>query len=283
MQSLILNDLRRVDDEPRVLDLRLAEALELSYAPEIRRLIERNRTELETYGGLCCHDINPGSLGGRPGREFWLNEAQAVLICMRSDAPRAAEVRAEIITVFQAYRRGALVPAGPSLTEIGHLFDVKLEPVHRGMALMRDEIAEVRGNVVFLTKRVDDMAPRHDFSANTRRMWVRCVQTFYNGMCPHCRKVKIVRDGVEIKGESHADHFNGRERNKPQDGWLVCVRGNYELANDAQAKDRAKPHFQVFQDNLLQMFGTAAKQSSRKRSRSKTVSSEKQHKMFFID
>lgn len=173
--------------------------------------------------------------------------------------------------------RGSL----PTLDAIGNLFDRKLEPVHRGMAEMRIEIAEVRGNVTFLTKRVDDMAPRHDFTPNTRRIWVCVVWKFYpNGICPCCRRVKIISDRIEIKGTAHADHFNGRERNKPQDGWLVCVGCNYKLEHDAQFKERAKPHFTVFQDNLLQLFGTATKQSSRKRNHSRTISSKQQPDLF---
>ena len=73
--------------EPRVLDLRLAERLEFERPRVIRELITRNQPELETLGGLPCHTANPGAQGGRPGTEYWLNEAQAILICMRSDAP----------------------------------------------------------------------------------------------------------------------------------------------------------------------------------------------------
>jgi hypothetical protein len=282
MQSLAINDLLRVGDDARVLDIRLAEALEFERPRAIRQLIERNDVELEIHGPLPRHVamVDRPQGGGRASTEYWLNEAQAILICMRSDAPRAAEVRAEIIAVFQAWRHGLLVPSVPSLNEIGHLFDTKLEPVHRGMAQMRDEIAEVKGNVVFLSKRVDDMAPRHDFTPNTRRMWVHVVWKFYNGMCPCCRKEKIVFDRIEIKGAAHADHFNGHERNTPQDGWLVGVGCNYRLAKDAQFKERAKPHFLVFQDNLLQMFGTATQQSSRKRSHSKTMRTKQQLDFF---
>jgi hypothetical protein len=72
-----------------VCDLRLAERLEFARPRDIRQLIERNREELERHGGLRYGAANPGSQGGRPSTEYWLNEAQAVLLCMRSDAPRA--------------------------------------------------------------------------------------------------------------------------------------------------------------------------------------------------
>ena len=47
------------------------------------------------YGYAAVPARGPAATG-----KYWLNEAQAILICMRSDAPRAADVRAEIIGVF---------------------------------------------------------------------------------------------------------------------------------------------------------------------------------------
>ena len=63
----------------------------------IRELIERNKSELERYGVLPCHTANSAdALGrGRPGVEYWLNEDQALLICMRSDAPVAERLYRE--------------------------------------------------------------------------------------------------------------------------------------------------------------------------------------------
>jgi hypothetical protein len=258
MQSLVLNDLRQIGNEPRVLDLRLAEALSLSYAPEIRRSIERNRTELETYAGLCCHDINPGPLGGRPGREYWLTEAQAILICMRSDAPRAADVRAEIIRVFQAWRHGSLVPVVPSLNEIGNLFEEKLAPVHRDLADLRLEITDVQKNVIFISKRVDDIVPRRDFPKEAQKQFKCVAIDKYDNECPSCRQVKLEN------GEYHFDHYLGRELNGPEHGWIVCRKCNLRMANDAMFKASRRPHFEVFQDYRRQMFSGSPKGTPRK-------------------
>lgn len=59
-------------------------------------------------------DETYSAAGGRPGKTYWLNEGQAILVTIRSDAPKAPEVRKELIDVFMAYRRGQLVqaPAG---------------------------------------------------------------------------------------------------------------------------------------------------------------------------
>jgi hypothetical protein len=175
-----------------------------------------------------------------------------------------------------------------TLESIGTLFDQKLEPVHRGMAEMRSEIADVRGNVVFLTKRVDDMAPRHDFSKNTRRQWVYVDWKFYGGYCPCCprRETKIVDEFGEIKDKqgrsiAHADHMNGRERTKPEDGWLVCKACNWKLEHDAQFKERSKPHHRVFEDHRREEFGTHSSQSYRRRKCSKLVKQSRQHAFVF--
>lgn len=283
-------DLRVIDgaNEPRVHDIRLAEALDFERSRVIRELIERNVVELERYGGLPCHTANHGVQGGRPGREYWLNEAQALLICIKSEAPRAADVREEIIKVFLAWRHGHLVPASPiTLDAVGNLFDRKLEPVHRGMTEIRGDIAEVRGNVVFLSERVghiemrvEDMAPRHDFTRWTQRQWGYVIVKRYGCYCPCCRKNAVVNNDGHKLGVAHADHFNGRERNRPDDGWLVCGKCNYQLAHEAAYKEFARAHFRVFQDNRSDLFGNATKQSPRRSRKLKMLRDKRQGDLF---
>lgn len=129
------NDLKLLDTEPRVHDLRLAEALGFERPRSIRDLIKRNHDELSKYGevfatvaktshseggglphagALLPHGAAKSSRErGRPGTEFWLNEPQSVLVCMLSRTDKAAEVRAEIIEVFLAWRRGHAAPGLP--------------------------------------------------------------------------------------------------------------------------------------------------------------------------
>lgn len=127
--SITSNDLSILDDEPRVQDLRLAEALGFERPRKIRELITRNEPELSRYGSLLgaqaprrgaqepevCGTVpqNTDPKGrGRPGLEYWLNEAQALLICMFSRTDQAARVRRELVEVFMAWRRGRALPAG---------------------------------------------------------------------------------------------------------------------------------------------------------------------------
>jgi len=177
--------------------------------------------------------------------------------------------------------------APASISILDNLLDRKFAPFHHGMTEIRHEqkelrreMADVQGNVIFLTKRVDDMAPRHKFTPNTRRSYVYIAWKFYFGECPCCRKTKILNDGREIYKAAHTDHFNGRERVKPGDGWLVCMSCNYRLENDPQFKESRRPHFRVFQDNRYQIFGNKGAQSPRRNKSSKMVRSCRQGELF---
>lgn len=128
-------DLRVLDDGPRVQDLRLAEALGFGKLYDIRALIDRNIVELKTYGEICATvaQTPEGIFGtapknaeevvatvaktprgrGRPGREYWLNEPQALLICMFARTENAATVRQMLIQVFVEWRRAQARAAAP--------------------------------------------------------------------------------------------------------------------------------------------------------------------------
>lgn len=105
--------LRVIDEEPRILDTDLAERLGFERHRTIREIIDRNASELINYGGLPRGTANPGPLGGRPSYAYYLNEEQALLICMLSRTDKAKAVRAEVIRVFTAWRRGQLPAATP--------------------------------------------------------------------------------------------------------------------------------------------------------------------------
>lgn len=106
--ELVVNDLREIDGEPRILDLVIAEQLGFARPRKIRDLIRRHWTELESYGTISP----PGSgvYRGQPMAEYWLNEPQTLLVCALSRTPKAAEVRRELIRVFVAARYRLLGP-----------------------------------------------------------------------------------------------------------------------------------------------------------------------------
>jgi prophage antirepressor-like protein len=143
-----------------------------------------------------------------------------------------------------------------------------------------EQMGGMRGDLSTLTRRVDDMAPRHDFSDNSIRQFICVVDRFYAGQCPCCRKAKIVESGKKIPKAGHTDHANGPERNAAGDGWFVCKECNYKLYHDAHFKERSRPHFLVFQDNRQQLFGDVAHQSARKRKTVKTIADKRQGELF---
>lgn len=103
------NTLRVFDDEPLIRDLDLAELLQFERTHEIRRLIARNLHELAMHGEVFRHRNENSGERGRPGTAYWLNESQALVLCVLSRTPVAARVRTALIATFQAFRAGKLV------------------------------------------------------------------------------------------------------------------------------------------------------------------------------
>lgn len=101
-------DLKTFDDGPRALDLDIAQRLGFTRPRDIRKLVERNKAELERFG--TCATV-ARVVRGNNVTEYWLNEEQSLLIATLSDAEFAANVRHMLIKVFVAWRRGQLQPA----------------------------------------------------------------------------------------------------------------------------------------------------------------------------
>lgn len=91
-----------IDSEPRMLDVVLGERLGFARPRKVREIIERNLEELEAYGSSAPRR---GAYRGTSFVEYYLNEPQALLICMFSNTAKAAEVRRQLIEVFMEYRR----------------------------------------------------------------------------------------------------------------------------------------------------------------------------------
>jgi hypothetical protein len=106
------------EGEPRIRDLDLAERLGFDRPRDIRKLIERHMPEINGLGICATVAQNHGGGRGRPSKEFYLNEEQALLVAVLSDAPQAPAVRAMLIRTFVTYRRGQLeTPATLTDTE----------------------------------------------------------------------------------------------------------------------------------------------------------------------
>lgn len=103
-----------VNHEPRILDVRLAEALGFDRPRDIRKLVERHREGLNRFGEVCATVAQTTRRGGRPGQEFWLNERQALYLCTKSETPNATEITIQMVEIFYRVKNGsAEQPIGP--------------------------------------------------------------------------------------------------------------------------------------------------------------------------
>lgn len=96
-----------VNHEPRIMDLRLGEALGFAVPRMIRKLIRRHLATLQAFGEVCAMWNKPTERGGRPGRTYWLNKRQALFITAKSDTERAAHVTVRMVEVFDEVTSGA--------------------------------------------------------------------------------------------------------------------------------------------------------------------------------
>lgn len=117
-----------------MLDEDLARELGYSEARLIRRTIKSNLDELEGYGPLACRSRTQLRANGSTHYvdAYYLNEEQALLLCMFSGAEKAKEIRRQIITVFQAWRKGKLQPTMPDFNDpIALAYGIPRKLLHR--------------------------------------------------------------------------------------------------------------------------------------------------------
>lgn len=106
---LTVNDLQVIEDEPRIKDLTLAERLGIDRPRKIRDVIKSNIKELQEFGRAHLQSANEKvGCTTRTIQAYYLNEAQALLLCMFSRTAKAAQVRKELIDVYMAYRTRGL-------------------------------------------------------------------------------------------------------------------------------------------------------------------------------
>lgn len=108
--ALCVNDLLTSDDdEPRILDVRLAEALGFQRPRNIRRIIARHMDALATFGRCSTVEHRP-ERGGTPEVRYYLNRKQAIYIAAKSETERAVEITIQVVQIFDAVTRPAPEP-----------------------------------------------------------------------------------------------------------------------------------------------------------------------------
>lgn len=108
-------------DEPRARDVDIAKRAGMTRPRDVRALIERNWDLLTPHGEIGVCGFKSQTSGGRPGTEYWLNEAQSVSLVSIMKTPAARALHSTMVRLFVAYRRGQLAAApAPLSLDVAH-------------------------------------------------------------------------------------------------------------------------------------------------------------------
>lgn len=110
--SLVLTP---INGEPRIRDLDLAERLDFGRPRKIRDIIKRNEAHLLKFGG--CPTVGRVVEGNKTD-EYYLNQKQAIFICMKAETDPAIDVQVEIVRVFDAYLNASVESQPTALVPI---------------------------------------------------------------------------------------------------------------------------------------------------------------------
>lgn len=117
---LTVDNIEVIDNEPRIKDVVLGERLGLKKTRDVRVVIKSNMAELLAYG--CAPLVTAHEKIGfvtRQTEAYYLNEPQALLICMFSRTQKAAAVRKELVDVYMAYRTQGLTKVKEHYRQVG--------------------------------------------------------------------------------------------------------------------------------------------------------------------
>ena len=245
--ALTLADLNiAVNHEPRVEDVRLAEALGMERPRNIRKLVERHREALERLGEVCSTVEQTSAKGGRPGRTFWLNKRQALYLCTKSETPRATEVTITMVEVFDAYQAGRLAaPAAKATASVPFLPGPEhlVSSLHVAQALRRRHTGILRLLDVLAAERPELLGRHIRFATYLHENGhpYRCFhldRTGFDalmGRIPHTdRAAEALRDASlrawpEAEAEAPASRRLRPDRDAPQAGMPDIERDGFAV------------------------------------------------------
>ena len=108
--------LREIEGEPRILDTDLGTKLGFDRPRDVRKIIERNIEKLNKISRCATVARRPEN-GGREFTEYYLDQKQAIFICMKSETDTAVDVQLDIVRVYDDYLRGQQEPIAPAKPE----------------------------------------------------------------------------------------------------------------------------------------------------------------------
>ncbi len=229
---LTINDLQVIEDEPRIKDIVLGERLGLERPRKIRETIQSNLSEILSFGSAPLQRANEkvGCMM-RPMSAYYLNEAQALLLCMFSRTAKAAQVRKELIDVYMAYRTRGLAKvrehyrqvASQNKAQILHSFapnikNCELIPITGAQLGKTFEVGELAIAVSVDEYSGSGVYAFHKMDGKTEMY--RCIETTAG-------KILLQRDNGDPELSCKIDDFNGLSKSK-----VVSVFKRMDLSTD---------------------------------------------------
>lgn len=227
---LSVNDLRELEGDARIQDLRLAEILGYGKSYDIRKLIKRNEAKLLKYGVLSTVATTSSSQGGAPTAEYWLNQGQAIRIVTLSETERADDATKQVIDVYIAYRKGlSPVEENPDLI------------IYRGYTELLKKVDYLNQTAVPKAEAYDRIAQSDGSLALTDAAKVLGMAriALINWMLSNRWMYRRLRSGELVGYDSHTKNgdlehtlveYDDKGKTRSKEQVLVTVRGIAKLA-----------------------------------------------------
>lgn len=182
--------------------------------------------------------------GGRPSTEYSLTIPAAKHFAMmeRNELGKQARdyfIQCEGALVEIAERVKTLYDAvdkSPTIQRIEGKIDILDTRVDR----IENKIDRVDGNVIFLAEN----QPRKQIQPWVVDQHIITTEKCYQGMCPCCRKRKVVKDGKKL---GHAEHFKNHASTQPNETWITCKQCNEEKRDGKLSDSYLDAQFRAYQ------------------------------------
>lgn len=230
--ALAISDLCVVEGEGRLLDVRIAARLGYDRPRDIRKLIERRREALERVGSLRHGVASPHQGGGRPGTEYLLNRKQALLICMWSETPTAADIQIEIVDVYDAWIGQRALPLQHEAPNTNALFD-RFDHVDRKLDVINAKISNKRQKIPSWVQNVHVNAMKR-----------------LGALCPCCSRDRVLNADGTKSPYAEFDHATHNSVAQPETSWLLCKKCHNKLTYGELLRADVMPEFSLYQKRL---------------------------------
>jgi hypothetical protein len=218
------------DGEPRMSAALLGERLGIANRQAMMRLVERHTTSLLRFGGGFSATVakNPSEKGGRPIKDYLLNEGQALFITARSETALANEVLIGLVTVFMAWRHGRLVPGG-----------ARAEPQHAEAPRTEVPIAVIDKHRLLINRAyLATLSEAHQATARARVANMREIAALVEAGMARVAAMEVVSAKTGIAKHTLYNHLR-LIRMVPEPDWEAALAPQWKKGALARLADKA--------------------------------------------